>query len=87
VSRKLKYTNVADWQAVADLGHTDPGPRPLDDVAKKPLDAEPVVALPHTGTSGFGGLYDDGQRQRESERRRAADAALEKAGLREPRSW
>jgi hypothetical protein len=84
VRRGTKYTDLADWEAVRDLGHVDPGPRPMSDVANKPLDALPVIAS-ETLPGLRGGLYSDpeGDARR---RRHEADAALEKAGIK-PRSW
>ena len=83
--RGVKYLSLDDWTAVRDAGHVDPGPRPLDDVASRPLDTVPVVVPRQLFPYGFSPYGGEAER-RERERRRAADAALEARGIK-PKSW
>jgi hypothetical protein len=62
------------WEQLPKLDAADPAAR---------LAAESATKIPDLP----GGLYGNDEQRRANERRRAADAVLEQAGLRPPRGW
>jgi hypothetical protein len=74
-----KYWQAEDWKAARAAGVVPPLPSSYVDPAKRlAYEATPKVA-------SIGGLYQEPDR--EGERRRKVDAALEDAGVRPRRGW